>query len=410
MEKRKKYEYIVISLIPIVMLIYSFFSIDFNDLIKNMTKIFISNDVLLTDYFIVAGREAAMFNASLIALLNIFLLYKFDMKINGLVIAGIYIMFGFSFMGKNLFNIIPFYIGGFFYSKFINKPFKSVIIVTMFSTALSPFVSVIAGLFGFSPLGYFYAFLLGIILGFIVPPVSAHTVQFHSGYSLYNTGLAVGLIAIIAYSVMRAYKVLLTSNKIHSETMDYPILIILCISFTFFIVYGFILNGYSFKGLNELLKHSGRMVSDFTVTEGFPIVIINMGMLGFLCLIFVFTFFPILNGPILGGIFTVLSFAGFGKHIKNCLPVMIGVVIAYYFTHSGISISAFAITVFFGTTLAPISGKFGFVAGILSGFLVFCLVSNIGPAHGGLNLYNTGLSGGIIASVLVPILRLFKEE
>ena len=42
--------------------------------------------------------------------------------------------------------------------------------------------------------------------------------------------------------------------------------------------------------------------------------------------------------------------------------------------------------------------------------IILCLVSNIGPAHGGLNLYNTGLAGGIVASIFVPLLQLFQKE
>ena len=311
MEKNKRIEYLVISLLPLTMLVYSLFSIPMADLFSNLLKIFHSNDVLLTDYFALTNRETAMFNASAIALINIFIVYKFDMKINGLVIAGIYIMFGFAFIGKNLLNIIPFYAGAFLYSRYINKPFKSIIIVTMFSTALSPFVSSTANFFNFSPVGILIAFIVGTILGFIVPPVSAHTVQFHGGYSLYNTGLAVGLIAIIFYSVIRASNISLETNIDFVDTMDYPIVVILCLYYTFLIVYGYIRNGNSFKGLGDLLRHSGRLVSDYTVTEGFPMVMINMGILGFVCLIFVFLFFPMINGPVLAGMLTVISFSGF---------------------------------------------------------------------------------------------------
>ena len=76
-----------------------------------------------------------------------------DMKINGLVISGIFLMLGFSLMGKNILNIIPFYIGAYLYAKMNKKTFKSVAIVCMFSTSLSPFVSVIAEFFGYSLLG-----------------------------------------------------------------------------------------------------------------------------------------------------------------------------------------------------------------------------------------------------------------
>ena len=106
MTKEKKKEYLVISFLPFIMLIYAIIFTNPFDLIKGMKHILLSDGVLLTDYFIVGGKGAAMFNASTVALINIFLLYKMDMKINGLLISGIYIMFGFAFMGKNLLKIM----------------------------------------------------------------------------------------------------------------------------------------------------------------------------------------------------------------------------------------------------------------------------------------------------------------
>lgn len=409
MDSKKKNEYLIISILPLILLIYSILALPKFELVLNLLKLFKSNDILITDYFLVSGRETALFNASLIGLINIFILYKMDMKINGLTIAGIFLMFGFAFMGKNLLNIIPFYVGGFFYAKYTKKTYKSVIIVTMFSTALSPFVSATLNFLNFTILAFILAFFIGVILGFLTPVVSSHVLHFHGGYSLYNTGLAVGLIAIVFYSILRSAKLQINPNKVFSEKMDYPLLIILIFVYAFYIIYGFVKNGYSFNKFDKLLKHSGRLVSDFTVTEGFPIVVMNMGMLGFLCLIFIFLFFPIINGPILAGMFTIIGFAGFGKHLKNVFPIMVGVTIAYYLFNKNMSTTAFAITMFFSTTLAPISGKFGIKAGIIAGFLNYCLVSNIGPAHGGLNLYNTGLAGGLIASVLVPILIVFEK-
>ena len=56
----------------------------------------------------------------------------------------------------------------------------------------------------------------------------------------------------------------------------------------------------------------------------------------------------------------------------------------------------------FGTTLAPISGHFGWPFGILAGFIHSALVLQTGGPVAGLNLYNNGFSGGIIAIVLYP--------
>ena len=35
---------------------------------------------------------------------------------------------------------------------------------------------------------------------------------------------------------------------------------------------------------------------------------------------------------------------------------------------------------------------------------------NIGYLHGGMNLYNNGFAGGLVAAVLVPIIESFRKE
>ena len=298
MTKEKKQEYLIISLLPFILLIYSIILSTPYKLWTGMNNILLSDGILITDYFIVGGKEAAIFNASIITLINIYLLYKMDMKINGLIISGIFLMLGFSFMGKNILNIIPFYIGAWLYAKVSGKKFKTVIIVCMFSTSLSPFVSVIAEFFGYSPLGIGIALISGTVLGFIMPLISAQVLPIHGGYSLYNTGFAAGLVAIVSYSILKAAKVTVSFKKDFIQTIDYRLLALFTAVFSFYIVYGFIKNGYSFNGLKNLLSHSGKLVSDFTVTEGFPVVVINMGLLGFFCLGLIFLLFPMFNDPI----------------------------------------------------------------------------------------------------------------
>ena len=227
MTKEKKKEYLIISLLPFIMLVYSIIFTNPADLIKGMKDIFLSDGVLLTDYFVVGGKGAAMFNASVIALLNINLIYRMDMKINGLLISGIYIMLGFAFMGKNLLNIIPFYLGTYAYAKFEGRSFKTVITGCMFTTALSPVVSSISKAFNFSIFGIILAIGAGFLMGFIVPAVSIHVINFHNGYTLYNTGLAAGLIAIIIYAILEEVGLKVAPNKTFVEKMDYPILILL---------------------------------------------------------------------------------------------------------------------------------------------------------------------------------------
>ena len=111
-----------------------------------------------------------------------------------------------------------------------------------------------------------------------------------------------------------------------------------------------------------------------------------------------------LNGPTLGGILTIMGFSAFGKHARNITPIMLGVVIGGVFMHFDINQSSVQLALLFGTTLAPISGYFGWPFGIVAGFLHSSVVLHAGTPVEGINLYNNGFSGGLLAIVLYPII------
>ena len=64
----------------------------------------------------------------------------------------------------------------------------------------------------------------------------------------------------------------------------------------------------------------------------------------------------------------------------------------------------------FGTSLAPIAGKYGWGWGIVAGFIHSSAVQSVGALHGGLNLYNNGFAAGIVAAILIPIIQIFKRD
>lgn len=67
----------------------------------------------------------------------------------------------------------------------------------------------------------------------------------------------------------------------------------------------------------RVLKHPGRLPSEFVDTEGAPAGLINMGVMGLLMWGYCLVVGADLNGPARGGIFTVIGFAAFGKHPRN---------------------------------------------------------------------------------------------
>ena len=64
----------------------------------------------------------------------------------------------------------------------------------------------------------------------------------------------------------------------------------------------------------------------------------------------------------------------------------------------------------FSTTLAPIAGEFGILCGVLAGFLHASVALNVGIVYGGMNLYNNGFAGGIVAMFLVPVIQSIRDR
>jgi len=58
----------------------------------------------------------------------------------------------------------------------------------------------------------------------------------------------------------------------------------------------------------------------------------------------------------------------------------------------------------FGTTLAPIAGRFGWRWGVLAGFIHTSVAQSVGQLHGGLVLCNNGFAAGLVAAILLPVI------
>ena len=64
----------------------------------------------------------------------------------------------------------------------------------------------------------------------------------------------------------------------------------------------------------------------------------------------------------------------------------------------------------FSTTLAPVAGEFGVLAGLLAGYLQSSVALNVGILYDSMNLYNNGFAGGIVAIFLVPVIRSIRSR
>lgn len=403
--------YNVLYILPLAMVLFALLTTSPRELVEGIETIYKSNDILLTDYLLIAGTGATFLNAAVVLLVNLWLIRRLDLKPNGIIIAALFLLTGFSFMGKNIFNIWPFYLGGYIYSRYHGISYKNVVIINMFSTAFSPITSLIGELMGHNVIGALVIMaLVGGFIGFIMPTVSSHIVTFHSGYNLYNMGTAAGFVGMLVYALMNESNIDVSTNYALLEGNDWSVISFLLFYCIALIIIGYCINDKSFKGYRHLMKHSGRLITDMIKQDGFGLSLINMGILGLMCIAFVLIVGGTFNGPTVAAMLTVIGFGSFGKHPRNVWSIVVGVTIGWYIFKIEASTSILIISALFGTTLAPIAGEYGAIIGILAGIVHATFIQNIGALHGGLILYNNGLSGGIIAAVLIPVIDAFKKE
>ena len=403
----KKIELISGVLIGIIILGFIGYVIhQHENVIKGMLRIITSPAVLITDFLVIGGIGAVFLNAFIILLFNLTLIRLLKVEINGLVIACFFTVFGFSFFGKNVLNVLPFYLGGILYSVFEHIDFKEIFVTICFTTALAPFVSEVAFRVDTTDTSYINAITLGIIIGFIVTPLSKKMANFHEGFNLYNLGFTGGILGAVITSILKLYHFQIIPTRIISTEYDIALKVLCAAVFSTLIIIGFVVNNNSFRGYRELLKDSG-LKADYVLKYGYGLTFINMGIMGFVAIGFLMIIGEKLNGPLLAGVLTIVGFSAYGKHFKNTIPILFGV----WFAGWGTSTNGFttALSALFGTSLAPIAGVYGIIWGVVAGWLHLAVVQSIGTVHGGLNLYNNGFSAGIVAGFLLPFMNLTKN-
>jgi len=408
-QRMKEIELLTVSLSMLILIFFITYVInEHENIFIGMYKIITSPAVLVTDFIKVGGIGAAFLNAILIFSFNFFLVKSFKVKITGITIAAFFTVLGFSFFGKNILNILPFYLGGMLYSIYTSTDFSEHIIPIAFSSALAPFVSSVAfyGEISYET-SYINAILIGVLIGFIVVPLAKSLYDFHEGYDLYNLGFTAGILGSVIIAVLKLYHFEITPQYLLSTEYDMPLKILCSSLFLSLIIIGFYINDSSLSGYFSLMKDDGYK-SDFVKKYGYGLTFINMGVMGFISIGFVIITGQTFNGPILAGVFTVVGFSANGKTVFNTFPILVGILLASLGSKG--NDFTLAISGLFGTALAPISGVFGPIAGIIAGWLHLAVVQNVGLVHGGLNLYNNGFSAGIVAGFLLPIFNMITDN
>ncbi|GGC69711.1 DUF1576 domain-containing protein [Chelatococcus reniformis] len=381
------------------------------EVFAGLGRILMARDTLITDYMGLGGIGAALVNAGLLTLIVTFIYRASGATISGGAVACLMLVLGFALFGKNLINIWPIVLGVYVYARFKREPFAKHINTAFFGCALSPVVSEI--LFSTTlPLHLSLPLALGTgaTMGFILAPAAAQLFNAHAGFSLYNMGFTAGIIGTLVVAIYKSYGFVAEPVFIWSTGHNLLLGSFIGVLFLAMIGGGLILDRAALTKLRSILRLDGRSPCDFIAIAGVAPTFVNMGVSGLLTTAYVIAIGGDLNGPVIGAIFSVVGFAAYGKHPRNFVPIMAGVFLASLSKPWGAADPSIVLAALFGTTLAPIAGRFGWGWGIVAGFVHSSTVLTVGALHGGLNLYNNGFAAGIVASVVAPVILAIQSR
>jgi hypothetical protein len=379
----------------------------YSDLIAGWSSILVSPSVLITDYIAVGGLAAASFNAGLMVLLYWLALRLLKADLNGMILAGFFTVAGFSFFGKNPFNVIPVAAGVMLYARVIGKPSRSFAAPMLFASSIAPLVSQTTFGFGFGWAGLAGGVLIGLAGGFLVAALARHVYSMHAGYNLYNMGTTAGFVGLCVYMFMRGFGLEIKPVLFWSTEHTVELGLFFTLLLVTMAVIGWRLGG-SWMGIKSITLHSGRLPTDTVVLDGLGSTLINMAAVGMLGLFYVVG--GVINGPVLAGLMTMTGFSALGKNLRNTVPIMLGVYFITIFKIWAHTDPGPLIAALFSTALAPIAGRFGFWAGVLAGILHLPMVMHVGSLHGYMVLYNNGFAAGLAVILLIGVLKGIKPE
>ena len=400
----------IVALFPLAFVVAAFALDTPAVLFDGLLAILRSRDALTTDYMGLGGIGAALLNAGLLTLLAILVYWRSGALIGGAAVAALLLVLGFALFGKNLLNVWGIVLGVWLYARFKGEPFGKHVNTAFFGAALAPVFSEI--LYSTSlPLSASLPLALGttLLLGFLLVPVAAHLFHAHQGHSLYNMGFVAGMLGSLTVAVYISYGFVPDPVFIWTEGNNRLLGTLLVLMFGAMAAIGFALDRQAWQRELRLMRRSGRAPTDFVALFGFGPTLLNMALTGLMGTAYVLAVGSQLNGPTIGAILCIVGFAAFGKHPRNIVWIMAGVFLASLTKDWSANDPSPVLAALFGTTLAPIAGRFGWHWGLVAGFIHCSVAQVVGQLHGGLVLYNNGFAAGLVASVLLPVILALRR-
>ncbi|MDO5564177.1 MAG: DUF1576 domain-containing protein [Eubacteriales bacterium] len=427
---------------------------DLGNMIPGLIRIWTYPSQFTMDYFELGGLAATFLNCGIVGLEVVVLMYLTKTNANGVSVAAYWLNVGFAPFGMTALNCLPFFLGGYIYSKVKKIEFGKCLNFAFFSSALAPFVSellfryplsgdinksILDGVINanyvphFTVLGLVGALALGIVVAFMMPGICGHAPNFHKGYDLYNAGPAAGFMAMLMFSLLYTATGVPNTTNTHLGTNFKLFLSLFCVVvFLICIIWGMKLDKQAWSKYKDLFMSTGYK-TDFTAKYGMGTTLINFGVYGLFILCYyllirgikfdesgVFGFTRAnFNGATMGAIFCMFAFVANGAQPRTLLPIMIGYAVASFVPIIAFKCGAvgslkwslttqgYLVGLCFASGLAPVSGKYGVKGGIIAGFMHALLVMTTPLMYNFLNFYNGGFTSGIVAFLLIPVFENF---
>lgn len=407
-------KYFLFSII-LVFIVLGMVSDGIPETVNGFLRLQISSSRLISDFIEMESIGAALLNSALVGLMAFVLILINKVTLSGPTFAAVFTIMGFGLFGKTPLNIFPIIFGVFLSAKLVGKSFKEYIIIALFGTALGPLISFFAFELAIPPvLSILLGMFMGTATGFLLPAIAVAMLHLHQGYNLYNMGLSCGFLGLFAAALIKAggqpFAPLMnwSSDKSIVLILLVPLLSVSCIVLA-------LIKGRKecLKSFIKIQKQSGRLPSDFMDSESAEGALFNAGVIGLTASAYILLIGADFNGPVLGGLLTIMGFSVFGTHLRNSFPVVAGVVAATLIFNQSFTALAAAgpvLAFIFSTTLGPLAGQFGILTGFLAGMVHYIMVMQTGSWHGGMNLYNNGFAGGLTAALFVAVIQWYKNN
>ena len=395
---------------------------------SGLMKIVTSPANVYTNYFALGGYAATLLNMGLVCGICTALYWIPGKKEGHASVLVVVLTTGFGAWGIHLLNIWPTIAGVVLYCLVRKEKLGDHTNAMLFTTGVAPLISELMLRYpdpqtvGFSPAGIGMALLVGIVVGFFLPPGLDNSPKVHKGYDLYSAALPVGMMAFVLQGFL--YKALGVDLPVQDTDMsvaDPWIVNVFCAVLFLLCVAGALFMGCTWKDYRKLQKNPDP-VRNFGETYGNDVMLMNVGLYGLHILLYYNIIGAEFNGVTFGIIFCMLATCNAGSHPGNVWPIMLGYALAVQICRllSGmagggfvqdLNSQAIVVGLCYANGLTPISDKYGWRYGMVAAMLHYCMVTTVPQLHGGLCLYNGGFTAALVCLLIIPGLeRIFLPK